>query len=81
MQPPTITGAATLQAIGLSVPVMIVADQPGQAGQDFCLQCVTLLLPVFGETQAEPTTWISPINPAGLPAYLIRVRANVAQEG
>lgn len=81
VQPPTITGAATMQTIGLSVPVQIVSDQLGQAGQDWCLSLVTVLLPVLGETQAEPDTWPSPINPGGLPAYLIRVTANIAQEG
>lgn len=81
VQPPTVTGAATLQTIGLAIPVEIVADQPGRAGVDWALACVTVLLPVFGETLAEPVTWSSPINPNGLPAYLITVRANVAQEG
>ena len=76
---PTITGAATLQAIGLSVPVYVVADAPGKTGLDYMLAAVTLLLPVFGETIAEPTLYASPLNPAGLPAYLIRVRVNVAQ--
>ena len=76
--PPTITGAATMQSIGMTVPVYVVADVTGSAGLDWMLGCVAALLPVFGETAAEPTSWISPINPVGLPAYLITARVNVS---
>jgi hypothetical protein len=76
---PTITGAATLQSIGLTVPVYVVSDQPGGAeGLDWMLEAVTLLLPIFRESAAEPTLWHGPINPAGLPAYLITLRVNVS---
>jgi hypothetical protein len=77
---PTITGQATMRTIGLLVPVRVVVTEPGQAGLDGLLTAVSLLLPVFGEHTAEPTTWSSPINPQGLPAYLIQVRANVQTE-
>jgi hypothetical protein len=76
--PPTIVGASTMQSIALTVPVWIVTDQPGQEGTDWALGWVAVLLPVLGESAAEPLPWISPINPAGLPAYLITVHANVA---
>jgi len=76
---PTITGAATLQSIGITVPIYVVSDQPGGAAAlEWLLETVSALLPTFGETAAEPTTWISPINPAGLPAYLITARVNVS---
>ena len=76
---PTITGAATLQSIGITVPVSVVSDrEPGPAGLEWMLEAVSALLPAFGETAAEPTVWISPINPAGLPAYLITARVNVS---
>jgi hypothetical protein len=75
---PTITGAATMRTIGLLVPVRVVVTEPGQAGLDALLTAVALLLPVLGEHTAEPTTWSSPINPSGLPAYLIHVRVNVS---
>jgi len=75
---PTITGAATLQSIGIVVPVFVVSDQSGADGLDWMLEAVTALLPAFGETAAEPTLWNSPINPAGLPAYLISLRVNVS---
>jgi hypothetical protein len=75
---PTITGAATMQSIGLLVPVYVVADEAGQGGLDWMLGVVTQLLPLFRESAAEPTNWISPLNPAGLPAYLITLRTNVA---
>ncbi|HWN81325.1 MAG TPA: hypothetical protein VNM87_04460, partial [Candidatus Udaeobacter sp.] len=77
--PPTITGAATMQSIGLTVPVYIVTPDPGQPGLDWMLAQVATLLPVFGETAAEPTLWTSPLaGPGGLPAYVITVRANVS---
>lgn len=75
---PTITGAATMQSIGLTVPVYVVHTDSGVAGLDWLLAAVSILLPVFGETAASPTLWNSPINPAGLPAYLITVRVNVS---
>jgi len=76
---PTITGAATMQSIGMLVPVWIVSDlAPSAEGVDWLLGCVTALLPVFGETAAEPVPWISPINPQGLPAFLITARVNVS---
>lgn len=75
---PTITGAATMQSIGLTVPVYVVSDQTGAEGLDWMLETVTTLLPVFGESAATPTLWHSPINPAGLPAYLITLRVNVS---
>jgi hypothetical protein len=78
---PTITGAATLQSIGLLIPVYVVAGESGRRGLDWMLAAVTVLLPVFRESAAEPTLWNSPINPAGLSAYLISVRVNVAQTG
>lgn len=77
--PPTITGAATMSSIGLTVPVYIVSDRPAEsAGLEWMLEAVALLLPAFGETAAEPTLWVGPINPAGLPAYLITARVNVS---
>jgi hypothetical protein len=76
---PTITGAATMQAIGLSAPVYVVSPDPGRVGLDYMLAAVGVLLPVLGETIAEPTLYTSPLNPSGLPAYLIRVRVNIAQ--
>lgn len=76
---PTITGAATMQSIGMTVPVFIVHDQATSAGGlEWLLEAVAAILPVFGETAAEPTLWNSPINPAGLPAYLITARVNVS---
>lgn len=75
---PTILGAATLQSIGLEVPVYVVSDTPGLAGLDWMLGVVAIVLPLLGETAATPTPWISPLNPAGLPAYLVTVRVNVS---
>jgi hypothetical protein len=76
---PTISGAATMQSIAITVPVYIVTDQPGgAAGLEWMLEAVALLLPVFGETSATPATFTSPINPAGLPAYLITATVNVS---
>lgn len=76
---PSITGQATMAAIALSVPIYIVADGSGKVALDWMLAAVVILLPVLGESSAEPTLWTSPINPAGLSAYLIRVRVNIAQ--
>lgn len=75
---PTITGAATMQAIGLSVPVYVVSDQPGSDGLEWMLEAVSALLPALRVAgPVTPTTWVSPINPAGLPAYLLTVPVNV----
>lgn len=75
---PTITGAATMATIGLLVPVWIVSDQPGGlAGADWLLEAVSAVLPALAAA-AEPTLWHSPINPSGLPAYLITARVNVS---
>jgi len=76
--PPTVTGLATLGSIGLTVPVYIVHPDPGIVGLEWMLEQVEILLPAFGETASEPTLWNSPLNPAGLPAYLITVRLNVS---
>jgi len=76
--PPTITGLATHASIGLTVPVYVVHADPGMVGLDWMLEQVEILLPAFGETASEPTLWNSPLNPAGLPAYLITVRLNVS---
>lgn len=75
---PTITGAATMSSIALTVPIYVVADLTGAEGLDWMLEAVSALLPELGETSATPTLWHGPINPNGLPAYLITVRANVS---
>lgn len=79
IEAPTITGAATMGSLGLTVPVYVVSDQPPNAsGLDWMLEAVGLLLPVFGDHTATPTKWYGPINPAGLPAYLITLRVNAS---
>jgi sugar (pentulose or hexulose) kinase len=75
---PTFAGAATMQSIALIVPVRVVVTEPGQAGLEGLLTAVCLLQPVLGEKGGEPTTYASPINPNGLPAYLIQVHVNVS---
>ena len=75
--PPTITGVATMQSIALSIPVYVVHGDVGTVGLDWMLEQIATLLPVFGEAASEPTVWSTPLNPAGLPAYLITARANV----
>jgi hypothetical protein len=75
---PSIGGSATLSTLGLVVPVYVVTHDPGQDGLDYLLAAVTLILPVLGESSAEPTTWSSPINETGLPAYLVTVRLAVS---
>ncbi|HET6195762.1 MAG TPA: hypothetical protein VFE12_08415 [Acetobacteraceae bacterium] len=75
---PTITGAATMQTLAMTVPVYVVTDQPGSDGLEWSLEAVSALLPALGVAgPVTPTTWISPINPAGLPAYLLTVQCNV----
>lgn len=76
---PTITGAATMQSVAMSVPVYVVSDQPTSLeGLDWLLEAVSALLPALGVSAATPTTWISPINPQGLPAYLLTATVNVS---
>ena len=87
LQPPAVIIAAptiqagTLATIGLSVPVYAVSDTPGQAGLDWLLDTVTAIMAELGETSSEPTIYTSPLNPAGLPAYLVTVQMNVSQGG
>jgi hypothetical protein len=74
---PTISGIATMGSIGLEIPIYAVTDQPGADGLDQILEWACEILELFNETGAEPTSWISPLNPSGLPAYLVTLRWNV----
>lgn len=80
IDPPTITGAATMQSLAMDVPIFVVSDQPGGvAALDWMLPAVMLILPALGIAgPATPTSWASPINPAGLPAYLVILHCNVS---
>lgn len=77
--PPTITGAATLGAYGMTIPIWIVATDTRPPSLDWMLEAVDAILAALGESGAEPTSWNAPVNPAGLPAYLITARAQVTE--
>jgi hypothetical protein len=80
VQLPTIGPLATLASIRLVVPIMLVTTEPGQAGADWLIDQAGALLAEYDGAVSEPTTWVSPLNPAGLPATLISVQMN-SQEG
>jgi hypothetical protein len=78
VDPPTITGAATMQSLAMDVPIYVVSDQPGGlAAVDWMLPAALEIVAALGAVGATPTSWTSPINPAGLPAYLIILGVNV----
>ena len=72
---PTIRDATLGGVLELEVPIFVVTADPGQAGLDELLRMVDQVRVAFGVSQAEPTIWSSPINPAGLPAYRIPLSA------
>lgn len=75
---PTITGAATMQTLAMTVPVYVVSDEQGSDGLDWRLEAASALMAALRVAgPVTPTTWISPINPAGLPAYLLTGQYNV----
>ena len=74
---PTIAGTATMGSIGLTIPIYAVTPEPGADGLDQILGWACQILELFNETSSEPTSWISPLNPAGLPAYLVTLRWNI----
>jgi hypothetical protein len=78
--PPTITGLLTMRTLGLSVPVYAITDTPGRVGLEWCLEAAEAIRAELLEASSEPTIYTSPINPAGLPAYLVPVRVNIEQE-
>ena len=73
--PPTIRDATMGGVLELEVPIFVVVTDPGQAGLDQLLEMVDTVRATFGAVPATPTSWSSPLNPAGLPAYLIPLSA------
>lgn len=84
--PGAIVGAPAIQhtthggGMTLSVPVYIVTPDPGRSGLEEMLAMLEVALPALGTGAATPTLWHSPLNPDGLPAYLIAV-TYTTQEG
>lgn len=74
--PPTFTGA-TLGAITVTVPVYFVAADLGQASVDSMLGMLADALPILGTRNAAPGLWVSPLNPNGLPAYVVTVTLTI----
>ena len=72
---PTLRDATMGGTLELEVPVYCVTGDPGQSGLDELLAMVDVVRVTFGVFQATPTVWASPLNPAGLPAYLVPLSA------
>jgi hypothetical protein len=73
---PTFVGA-TLGALSVTVPVYFVTGDLGQRGVDEMLAMLANALPVLGTRNANPTLWVSPLNPQGLPAYAVTVNLTI----
>lgn len=68
---PTILDGTLGGVISVEVPIYCVVADPGSAGLDAILEMVGLIRDRFGIVSAAPALWTSPLNPAGLPSYLI----------
>jgi hypothetical protein len=75
---PSFVGA-TLGALSVSVPVYVVTADLGQRGVDELLAMLANAMPVLQTRDATPTLWVGPLNPQGLPAYV--VTCNMTIEG
>lgn len=73
---PSMVGG-TLLGLVADVPVYFVATDTGQAGLDQIIELYTLAYPVLGTRAATSTLWVSPLNPDGLPAYLVSVTLTI----
>jgi hypothetical protein len=73
---PTFVGG-TLAAITVNVPVYFVATDAGQAGLDQIIAMYLAATPALGTRDAVSTLWVSPLNPDGLPAYLVSVTITI----
>jgi hypothetical protein len=67
----------TLGALVVTVPVYFVATDAGQAGLDQMIELFMLAYPALGTRTATPTLWVSPLNPDGLPAYVVSVTLTI----
>jgi hypothetical protein len=73
---PTFVGA-TLGALAVSVPAYFVVPDLGQLAVDQGLAMLALALPTLGTRNATPTLWVSPLNPQGLPAWVVTVHLTI----
>jgi hypothetical protein len=78
---PTITDATMGGVLQLDVPIYPVTGDPGAAGLTELLDLVDAVRGVLGIVSAAPALYTSPINPAGLPAYLIPYPTTVDATG
>lgn len=73
---PSMVGG-TLAGLVAEVPVYFVATDAGQAGLDQIIDLFTRAYAVLGTRAATATLWVSPLNPDGLPAYLVTVTLTI----
>jgi phosphatidylglycerophosphatase A len=73
---PTFVGG-TLSALTVNVPVYFVTPDTGQAGVDEIIGLYLAATPALGTRDAVTTLWVSPLNPDGLPAYVVSVTITI----
>jgi DNA-binding IclR family transcriptional regulator len=73
---PTFVGA-THGALAVTVPVYFVVADLGQRAVDQSLAMLANALPVLGTRNANPTLWVTPLNPQGLPAMMVSVQMTI----
>lgn len=73
---PTFVGG-TLGGLTVTVPVYFVTPDTGQAGVDQIIGLYLAAEPALGTRDAVSTLWVSPINPDGLPAYVVSVTITI----
>ena len=77
LQPPSAIVAApnfrggTLGSITLEVPVYLVTNDLGQAGVDALVGMLPAAMEALRTRESSTTHYVSPLNPAGLPAYVL----------
>lgn len=74
--PPSMVGG-TLAGLVIEVPVYFVATDAGLAGWEEIMELYGRAYQVLGTRAATSTLWVSPLNPDGLPAYLVSVTLTV----
>ena len=74
--PPSMVGG-TLGGLVADVPVYFVATDAGLAGWEEIMELYGRAYAVLGTRAATSTLWVSPLNPDGLPAYLVSVTLTI----
>jgi len=74
--PPSFVGG-TLAGLTVNVPVYFVAPDTGMAGWEQIMELYGRAYHALGSRDAVSTLWVSPLNPDGLPAYLVSVTITI----